>query len=877
MERTDKLSSHIRSEADTTITTKYERAVGANIQKKELRTYGKKIISYSVLAERESNKIVRLSRKNPKVVSCRIQGREHGSHHSKDTESITTKKTNPFSSGNINSIQQKTQSVNNGNITRKTSTGVNMPATDRMLRGEIPGKKQKQKEDEIRNIKKENYHLHVHITQPRKQQKEGKLFGIQNEKQVAKAQRFNDVEGQGLKGFVKEGFKKADDIINERKTISIEVKMPEKRNAAENAAKYNRGTNGVKPLWSAFDQPKVTVKNKQAGLHKTNKKTVSANKYFRMLDPSMKGKIGRETGDRLRQTAKSIRDFPYNTDQKGMRKNVEIYSDRLNDNGDLGSKLTATAVSLPKNTVNAYHAVQHTKEGMQASIRLTWNSGKHMINAGRKVYNGSKKLKQFMKEEKKAAKVVQATRTFAHNTSTKMKQAAAKKVEKAAIKAIGIVPSLLLLVIVFAMMVVSVICMTVSGSEAAVPLADSNTIMGFKDYCEGLESFFYRSLDEIEKNHEFFKNCDKGNNDKCTIHVVDQEGNDTTVSDTWLPLYVLSVVRFNYDVSLMGVPYGNDSDDGETPIEDIEHFLDITFYKLAPWKEEDMIVNQETKTCTHGEDYSHDYTITDITVYISDFDALLGSMPWHTDAENFCKYVYNDWNKLSDSARAEALSTIGEERDADARDLYNELLVELSNSDGTPEEEWKSTVSVNINGDYTTLSAEEIEKLMKNAPTLPMTREEFVKFITKYCTPTGKIQYFWGGKSSPGWNSSFGQLKLVTAAGSQSTGQYRPFGLDCSGFVDWIYATAGVDLFGYNSTPGIWKLTVPISSADAQPGDLVFKQTPGSGGTNHVGIYIGETNRGKFAHCAGSTGTTINSYSGFVFYRRPIIKFKGED
>ncbi len=52
--------------------------------------------------------------------------------------------------------------------------------------------------------------------------------------------------------------------------------------------------------------------------------------------------------------------------------------------------------------------------------------------------------------------------------------------------------------------------------------------------------------------------------------------------------------------------------------------------------------------------------------------------------------------------------------------------------------------------------------------------------------------YFWGGKSASGWNNSWGASTLVTAPGSEKTNTYQPFGLDCSGFVDWVYKTAGV-------------------------------------------------------------------------------------
>ena len=52
----------------------------------------------------------------------------------------------------------------------------------------------------------------------------------------------------------------------------------------------------------------------------------------------------------------------------------------------------------------------------------------------------------------------------------------------------------------------------------------------------------------------------------------------------------------------------------------------------------------------------------------------------------------------------------------------------------------------------------------------------------------GKVNYFWGGKSSAiGWDSAWGTMRRVTAAGSPSSGTIRAYGLDCSGFVTWAF------------------------------------------------------------------------------------------
>ena len=50
------------------------------------------------------------------------------------------------------------------------------------------------------------------------------------------------------------------------------------------------------------------------------------------------------------------------------------------------------------------------------------------------------------------------------------------------------------------------------------------------------------------------------------------------------------------------------------------------------------------------------------------------------------------------------------------------------------------------------------------------------------CSLVGKVNYFWGGKSLViGWDVRWGELRQVTAAGSSTTGTYRPYGLGCSG------------------------------------------------------------------------------------------------
>lgn len=72
--------------------------------------------------------------------------------------------------------------------------------------------------------------------------------------------------------------------------------------------------------------------------------------------------------------------------------------------------------------------------------------------------------------------------------------------------------------------------------------------------------------------------------------------------------------------------------------------------------------------------------------------------------------------------------------------------------------------------------------------------------VRSACSLVGKVNYFWGGKSLViGWDVRWGELRQVTAAGSSTTGTYRPYGMDCSGFVDWVFynATGGQYVIGH--------------------------------------------------------------------------------
>ena len=167
------------------------------------------------------------------------------------------------------------------------------------------------------------------------------------------------------------------------------------------------------------------------------------------------------------------------------------------------------------------------------------------------------------------------------------------------------------------------------------------------------------------------------------------------------------------------------------------------------------------------------------------------------------------------------------------------------------------------------LSPENVAKIMENLPAdLSAERRQVV--LTAYQL-LGKVHYFWGGKSLIiGWDSRWGMPMKVTAEGSSTTGTVRPFGLDCSGMVDWVFynQSGGQYVIGHGGgATAQHSYCAPIAWGDAQPGDLVFYP-----GDSHVGIVCGFDSSGNIMviHCASSeNNVVVTGKSGFTSIGRP--------
>lgn len=245
---------------------------------------------------------------------------------------------------------------------------------------------------------------------------------------------------------------------------------------------------------------------------------------------------------------------------------------------------------------------------------------------------------------------------------------------------------------------------------------------------------------------------------------------------------------------------------------------------------------------------------------------------------DFIRTVFWDMNTVSyyvqtieheDSTETVLHITITSKKATDMPDFYHfnknqrEALEEVLK----PEYAQMLAELVGTYGGEVTLDEAQIRAMLAAMPKDISERRRAV--VEKAYSLLGKVNYFWGGKSSAiGWDSHWGKPTRVTAAGSRTTGTIRPYGLDCSGFVDWVFNNSLGYVIGHGggaaSQHGHCK---PISWSEAQPGDLVFYP-----GDTHVGVFVGKNSNGDplIIHCASSQNNVVlTGLQGFVSIGRP--------
>ena len=177
---------------------------------------------------------------------------------------------------------------------------------------------------------------------------------------------------------------------------------------------------------------------------------------------------------------------------------------------------------------------------------------------------------------------------------------------------------------------------------------------------------------------------------------------------------------------------------------------------------------------------------------------------------------------------------------------------------------------------FSVAAQEEVDQLLETLPKdMSVDRRQVVKTALSL---VGKINYVWGGKYNRlGWNDGWASPDTADAADykAKPTG-----GLDCSGFVSWVFINAigdpaALSAIG-NGSSNQWARSSAIGWDEGRPGDLVFFHPPGTRGYNHVGIIVSADSDGSYlvAHCSanqdGAVVTDAWSF-GFRYLRRPVF------
>ena len=90
-------------------------------------------------------------------------------------------------------------------------------------------------------------------------------------------------------------------------------------------------------------------------------------------------------------------------------------------------------------------------------------------------------------------------------------------------------------------------------------------------------------------------------------------------------------------------------------------------------------------------------------------------------------------------------------------------------------------------------------------------------------------------------------------------GGTTPYGFDCSGYVQYVFAQAGISI--PRTADVQYEVGTPVNREELIPGDLVFFETY-TYGASHVGIYVGN---GDFIHASSSGGVKISSLNASYY------------
>ena len=164
------------------------------------------------------------------------------------------------------------------------------------------------------------------------------------------------------------------------------------------------------------------------------------------------------------------------------------------------------------------------------------------------------------------------------------------------------------------------------------------------------------------------------------------------------------------------------------------------------------------------------------------------------------------------------------------------------------------------------LTEEEISKYLSSLPDdISDERKAVIKFAL---SSVGKIPYYWGGKASAASYEKNGFGRVIEA---DYKGRVLR-GLDCSGWVQWVYWSAiGNRLNGASSTATLIGEGQKIKRSELQPGDIIVRV----GADSHVVMFLqwaGNGNMIVIHENSGANNVSVSEVTANYPYYRKLIQ-----
>ncbi|MBQ1424153.1 MAG: C40 family peptidase [Lachnospiraceae bacterium] len=169
-------------------------------------------------------------------------------------------------------------------------------------------------------------------------------------------------------------------------------------------------------------------------------------------------------------------------------------------------------------------------------------------------------------------------------------------------------------------------------------------------------------------------------------------------------------------------------------------------------------------------------------------------------------------------------------------------------------QDWFETYGLSISSINLTsqLTEEEIQEYLAGLPSdVSDARKAVVDFALH---SVGKVPYYWGGKpNGPGYDGN----NFYTLVGADTSGRILR-GLDCSGWVNWVYWSATGKSLAGESTGTLIGCGKRITRSALKPGDIIIR----TGADSHVVMFLGWVGNGNFIGIHETGGVKNNVVVG---------------